>query len=246
MLLRSIVVCAAALTLSSAQHEPARQPTATVPRAGFLDKVWMVTESPAGKTMDRYVFLYDGTYVQASKDGAPRIGKWSWDGVKLTLIDDSVPSDVEILSLTDSTFQIRIDHMKMGRYFDLTLVPATASMPDTTRPIAFDPANHEITASGDDPTWLFWVENDRATLRTAREGTVRYTGHWYAECAAVWTWEGTRTDHPDQTLDLSISTSKCEKSPNAGEYPLSAHLTRGETAWRGCALAGKLRAPKKP
>ncbi len=80
MMLRSIIACAAALALSSAQREATRQPAATPP-AGFLDKVWMVIESPAGKTMDRYVFLYDGTYVQASKDGAPRFGKWSWVGV---------------------------------------------------------------------------------------------------------------------------------------------------------------------
>jgi uncharacterized membrane protein len=215
-------------------------PDSTPPPAGFLDKVWMVRESPAGRTWDRYVFLYDGTYIRAHKDGAPAIGKWSWDGTKLTIIDDSVPSNVEILSLTDSTFQIRINHMNMGRHFDLTLVPATPSMPDTTRPVEFDPGKHEVTASGDDPAWLFWVENEQATLRTAKDGTVRYTGSWYAECSAVWTWEGARTDNPDETISLSISTSKCEKSPNTGEYPLSAHLQRGETVWRGCAVAGKL------
>jgi uncharacterized membrane protein len=239
MLPRPIAATLVAVVLASSVREPAQRPVAPSPPAGFLDKVWMVTDSPAGKTMDRYVFLYDGTYVVASKDGAPRVGKWSWDGFKLTMMDDALPYQAEILSLSDSTFEIRIRHM--GRNFDVAMIPATASMPDTTRDVEFDPSNASIIADGENPAWLFTVDNDAAMLRTARDGTLRFEGEWYAECAAVWTWEGRRVDESgEESIELTISTATCVDSASGAESPLDAYLDWRGHRLHGCAVAGKL------
>ena len=150
--------------------------------AGFVDRVWTVVES-AGGPGDLYVFLSDGTFIRTSKGAVPSVGKWSWDGTRITYVESVLPYQAEIDSLTESYFRFTIHFMDQS--WELGLVPATASMPDTTQTVEFDPAQASIIAMGKNPTWLFTVDNDQAMLRMSRR-TIKYTnGEWVQDCASV-------------------------------------------------------------
>lgn len=214
---------------------------ATAP-AGFLDKVWSNAEYP-GSDSDLYVFLSDGTFIQASKDGAPEFGKWGWDGKQLSVIWNELPYTADIDSLTDSYFKLTF-HLR-NRSFEVGLVPATSSMPDTTHVVEFDPRNASIHASGSSPTWLFIIENDRATLRMLRTN-LRFEGFWEHEEPGAWVWEGERpTENGVDRISMTLREDACAQEPGI-ELPFSAVLIHGETGWRGCAVSGKLPSVAKP
>jgi uncharacterized membrane protein len=122
------------------------------------------------------------------------------------------------------------------------LVPAAPSMPDTTRTVEFDPAHASINATGTDPAWLFSVNNDRAMLRTAKDGTLYYEGgEWEQEDPAVWGYRAHRTyKGGEETIEMEVTTATCVDSTSGAEAPLTVVLIRGERSWSGCAVAGKL------
>lgn len=234
LLLATLVVTLAC----SREHRDQRAPTPV----GFLDKVWTNAEFPNGDS-DLYVFLSDGTFIQAAKGGAPEFGKWGWDGRQLSVLWTQLPYTADIDSLTDSYFKLTF-HLR-NRSFEVGLVPAQASMPDTTHVVEFDPRNASIHASGDNPTWLFIVENDRATLRMMRT-TLRYEGFWAQEEPGAWEWDGKRpTENGFERISLDLREEACTKEPGI-ELPFSAALARGETGWRGCAVSGKLPSIARP
>jgi len=230
-----LLLFAVALLISACTHRAPKQP-APAP-VGFLDKVWTVVESPGGSG-DLYVFLSDGTFVRAAKEAVPDVGKWSWDGKQLTVLWNTLPYTADIDSLTESYFGLTF-HL-MNRSFEIGLAPATASMPDTTRTVEFDPTEASINASGDNPAWLLEVENDRAWFRTALYGTLNYDGEWLMEEPRAWVWEGHRqTTTGDETISFHLREATCEEEKGI-ELPFTAFLTRGDTRWTGCAVSGKL------
>ena len=218
------------------QTQPAPAP------AGFLNKVWTNAEF-RGDESDLYVFLSDGTFIRASKGGGPDFGRWGWDGKQLSVIWSELPYTADIDSLTDSYFKLTF-HLR-NRSFEVGLVPATASLPDTTHVAEFDPTLASIHASGSNPTWLFIVENDHATLRMMRT-TLRYEGSWGQEEPGAWEWDGKRqTENGVERISLDLREEACAQEPGI-ELPFSAVLLRGETGWRGCAVSGKLPSVAKP
>jgi uncharacterized membrane protein len=184
------------------------------------------------------VFLSDGTFVKAAREAVPTVGKWSWDGKQLTVIETALPYQADIDSLTSSYFKITIHFME--REYQVGLVPATATMPDTTRTVEFDPAQASIIATGDNPAWLFKVDNDKAMLRMNRTTVFFTDGEWVQDCASVWDYTAYRTyEGGRETIELQLSTKTCVDSTSGAESPLRAILMRGGKSWYGCAVAGK-------
>jgi hypothetical protein len=213
--------------------------TVAVPAGGtgFVDKVWTVVDSPGGHG-DIYVFLSDGTFVKTVKESVPTVGKWSWDGKQLTVIESALPYQADIDSLTSSYFAITVHFM--DREYQVGLVPAAATMPDTTRTVEFDPAQARIIANGYDSAWLFTVDNDRAMLRMNRTTMFFTDGEWVRDCAAVWDYTAYRTyEGGRETIEMQLSTASCIGNNSGAESPLHVILTRGEKRWSGCAVAGK-------
>jgi uncharacterized membrane protein len=233
----SVFLAILGITLACSRHA---DKTSLPPKAtsGFLDRVWTVVESPGGSG-DLYVFLSDGTFIRAAKEAVPDVGKWSWDGKQLSLLWAANPYTADIDSLTDSYFKLTFHFM--DRSFDVGLVPATASMPDTTRTVEFEPAHSSISAMGHNPAWLVSVDGDRATFRTAKYGTLSYTGEWFDEEPNVWFFDGrpesgAETDH----ITLTIRQEICREDQAPAESPFTAMLDFRSDVWHGCAVAGKL------
>ena len=209
---------------------------------GFVDRVWTVVESPGGPG-GLYVFLSDGTFVKAAKEAVPDVGKWSWDGKRLTVIESALPYEADVDSLTESYFHITIHFME--RSFGVGLVPAGASMPDTTRAVEFDPARASISVHGDNPAWLFSIDNDRAMLRMGGK-TAQFTGgEWVRDCASVWDYSAHRSHNgSEEIIEMQLSTSMCVDSTSGADYPLHAILIRDGESYYGCAVAGKLQTKR--
>jgi uncharacterized membrane protein len=237
-----IVSAMAALAMACAQSETQEASTASTQPAGFVDQVWTVVDSPGGPG-GMYVFLSDGTFVKAARDAAPDVGKWSWNGERITIMEYALPYEAAIDSLTSSYLGLTIYFM--DRTHRLGLEPAVASMPDTTRTVEFDPTRASIIANGSDPVWLLTIDNDRAMLRMDRESLSFADGAWVQECAAVWGYKAYRTtDGRRDTIKFQLSTQSCVDSTSGAEYPLHMILQRDGKSYRGCALAGKLHRPR--
>jgi uncharacterized membrane protein len=235
---RWVVFCAmlgVALACSRQRgNAPVSVPTV---RAGFLDRVWTVVESPGGSG-DRYVFLSGGTFVRTAPDIESTAGKWSWDGKRLTVIEDALPYTADIDSLTNSYLRLTI-HV-MDKSYLVGLVPATPSMPDTTRAVEFDPTRASIIVTGKNPAWLFTVDNDRAMLRMGRNSLDYERGEWVQEDPAVWGYSAHREfGGRDERIEMELTTATCIDSTSGAASPLTVVLIRGGKSWRGCAVAGK-------
>jgi uncharacterized membrane protein len=243
---RSLVFCAMLGVALACSRQRESEPASSPPvKAGFVDRVWTVVESPGGPG-DLYVFLSDGTFVKAAKEAVPTVGKWSWDGKQLTVIESALPYTADIDSLTGTYLKLTIHFM--NKSYVVGLVPATPSMPDTVRTVEFNPAQASINAMGKNPAWLFAVDNDRAMLRTAKDGTLYYEdGEWVQDCAAVWDYSAHRKfAGGEETIEMQLSTETCVDSTSGAESPLTAILIRGEKSWYGCAVAGKLQTSQSP
>ncbi|MBA3725559.1 MAG: YbaY family lipoprotein [Armatimonadetes bacterium] len=90
--------------------------------AGFVDKVWRVSESLGVAPGQLYVFLSEGTLVIASPNGTPSLGTWKYEGGALTMTEEGISRKVDILTLTNDVFKIRIH--SPGEPLSITLVPA--------------------------------------------------------------------------------------------------------------------------
>jgi len=206
----------------------------------LVNKVWAVAQSPGGPSGDLYVFLSEGTFVIASAEAArPIVGRWSWDGHRVTMSETSMPYTAEILSLTDSEFRFRANYRNLGSG-EFLLVPAPQMMPDTTRRVEFDPSQYHVYAQGDDPAWLLTVEGGVANLRTRDGNRVFTEGSWEGEDAHTWIFTAHRLGASgDETLSLTISTERCIFGPAGATLPMRADLDIAGKEFKGCALAGK-------
>ncbi len=204
----------------------------------FVNKVWSVADSTAGPSGDLYVFLADGTLVIASmQGGVPTLGKWSWDGTALTLVDTGLPYVAEIVSLSNDEFRIRSHHP--GGVVDIRLVPAQSAMPDTTRVVEFDPNDYEIRAMGTRPAWIVWVQNDTLRLHTPR-GDVRYPGVWEQDDPSSWVFDTRGTAGAESNPIFILRSETCTDSTTGAVLPLRARLLSGEVTLEACALGRRL------
>ena len=69
-----------------------------------------------------YAFLSDGTLVMTSPNSKPTFGAWTYKGGKLTMIEDSLPYQVDILNLTHE--ELRLKSNNPGGSVEILLVPA--------------------------------------------------------------------------------------------------------------------------
>ena len=91
-------------------------------RAGFVNKVWRVSESSAVAPGTLYVFLSEGTLIITSEHSTPALGRWTQEGGALTMVEESIAYRVDILNLTDDEFRIRSHNP--GGSVEIRLVPA--------------------------------------------------------------------------------------------------------------------------
>ena len=112
----------AADTRASAPPGPSASPTiAGSAVTSFVDREWRVQSSTAVAVGTRYTFKSDGTLLISSPGSTPSIGSWSRSGNGLVMVEESMPYQVDILSLSDSRFAIRSHNP--GQPVDITLVP---------------------------------------------------------------------------------------------------------------------------
>jgi len=90
--------------------------------AAFVDKVWKVKSSGAVEADTVYAFLSGGTLVIDSPHGTPMHGKWSFEGGKLTMIEEGIAYPTDILKLDDSELHLRSHNP--GQPVDIMLVAA--------------------------------------------------------------------------------------------------------------------------
>lgn len=89
---------------------------------GFINTVWKVSESSSVALGTLFVFLSDGTLVVASPHGKPTLGRWKDEGGILTMVEEGIPYQVDVLSLERDQFKIRSHNP--GKPAEITFVPA--------------------------------------------------------------------------------------------------------------------------
>ena len=73
----------------------------------FVNRVWEVASSTGVATGTLYVFLSEGTLVIASPNSKPSLGSWTFKEGELTMVEESIPYRVDILSLDEHELAIR-------------------------------------------------------------------------------------------------------------------------------------------
>lgn len=94
----------------------------TVAAASFINRVWVVAESQQVAPGELRVFLSEGTLVMASPHGTPALGRWRHRDGRLTITEEGLSYDVEILELSQNAFRIRIH--SPGEPVDIRFEPA--------------------------------------------------------------------------------------------------------------------------
>jgi hypothetical protein len=103
--------------------EPSPAPTAPT-GVGFVNRVWTVRESTSVAAGTLYVFLSDGTLVITASTGKPSLGRWSAHGDGLTMVEEGIPYEIDVLELSADEFTIRSHNP--GEAVVITLVPASS------------------------------------------------------------------------------------------------------------------------
>ncbi|WP_140726084.1 MULTISPECIES: hypothetical protein [Gammaproteobacteria] len=109
---------------------PAAKPESAPPPAAadairprLVDRVWRAKDDAStvepGTT---YAFLGDGTLVIESPHGTPMTGQWRLEDGRLTMVEEGVPYDTEIVELDAATLHLR-SHNPAGT-LDIPLVLA--------------------------------------------------------------------------------------------------------------------------
>lgn len=90
--------------------------------SSFINRVWAVGESQQVAPGELRVFLSEGTLVMASPHGTPSLGSWRYLDGHLTIAEEGLQYDVEILELSEDAFRIRIHGP--GEPVDIRFKPA--------------------------------------------------------------------------------------------------------------------------
>ena len=101
------------------ENSPEAQATSS---PGFINIVWKVSQSPSVAPGTLYVFLSDGTLLIASPHGKPAVGTWREGGGILTMVEEGVPYQVDVLNVSHDEFRIRSHNP--GKPAEITFVPA--------------------------------------------------------------------------------------------------------------------------
>lgn len=89
---------------------------------GFVNIVWKVSESSSVASGTLYVFLSDGTLVVTSPQSKPALGRWKDVGGILTMVEEGIPYQVDVLNLSHSQFKIRSHNP--GKPAEILFLPA--------------------------------------------------------------------------------------------------------------------------
>ena len=90
--------------------------------ASFVNRVWVVAESPQVAVGEMRVFLSDSTLVMTSPHGTPAFGSWRVRDGQLTITEEGRDYPVDVLELTPDVFRIRI--RGPGEPVDIHFAPA--------------------------------------------------------------------------------------------------------------------------
>jgi hypothetical protein len=123
-------------TSSSGRPAAASGAAASTAPATFINRVWVVAESEQVAGGELRVFLSEGTLVMASSHGTPAFGTWSYEGGRLTITEEGLTYDVDILELSPDVFRIRIHspgEPVVIRFVPVELPPLPGGWPPATR-----------------------------------------------------------------------------------------------------------------
>lgn len=88
----------------------------------FVNRVWVVAESPQVAPGEFRVFLSEGTLIMASPHATPALGTWRYHDGHLTITEEGREYEVEILELEENAFHMRI--RGPGEPVDIRFKPA--------------------------------------------------------------------------------------------------------------------------
>ncbi len=120
-LLLTAVLLLSACSERSTPSEPPPQ-AAAESAVGFVNRVWTVSQSSSVTPGTLYVFLSDGTLVITSPHDKPALGIWRDETGVLTMVEQGLPYQVDVLSLSQDEFKIRSHNP--GQPAEITLIPA--------------------------------------------------------------------------------------------------------------------------
>ena len=104
----TIPACSTRDTSREVSDEHPADETPPAAPASFVNRVWVVAESPQVAQGELRVFLSDGTLVMTSPHATPAFGTWSYKEGSLKITEESHEYAVDILELTRDSFRIRI------------------------------------------------------------------------------------------------------------------------------------------
>lgn len=120
------------VTKTEPAHGGAHDTTSAAP--SFVNRVWKVERSTGIQPGAFYVFLSDSTLLIASAQGTPALGRWTYAGDTLTLIEEGIAHRATVTKLTSEELSIVL--AGRGDSLAITFVPvtgaeATSAMPTT-------------------------------------------------------------------------------------------------------------------
>jgi hypothetical protein len=110
---------------SPVRQAPAAKETSTALPPSFINRVWVVAESDQVAQGSLRVFLSEGTLVMASPREKPALGRWGYDDGRLTITEEGLKYDVDIVELSADAFRIRI--YSPGEPVEIRFMPADKS-----------------------------------------------------------------------------------------------------------------------
>lgn len=119
----ALTACSPSPQPSVAPATPAAKPAPTAAPA-FVDRDWRVESSTAVAAGTRYRFGADGSLRIESPGSTPALGRWTYDGGKLVMIEDGIAYPTDILALDAKRFAIRSHNP--GEPVDIAMVDAGA------------------------------------------------------------------------------------------------------------------------
>lgn len=120
--LLSVAGCSSPDSSPGVSARATREAASTNTPPSFLNRVWVVVESQQVAPGELRVFLSDGTLVMASAHGTPSLGRWRPRDAHLTITEEGLEYDAEIIELSQDVFRIRIH--SPGEPVDILFKPA--------------------------------------------------------------------------------------------------------------------------
>jgi heat shock protein HslJ len=157
-----------------AAPEPSGEP-ARSDAAGFVNKVWQVDRSSSAAPGTLYVFLSEGTLIVTSPNEKPMVGSWSAESGRLTMVEEGLRYEVDVLRLTPDRFEIR--SLNPGESVEISLVPAEVRSPLAARAEGAEPPGGDAPDGIWKTAWLLEdlggagvIDSAQATLEFPEEG----------------------------------------------------------------------------